>query len=212
MADAVVLNAQSRESSGTRVSKALRKKGRIPAVVYGHKEATVALSISNDEVSKAVRHGTRVVDLKFETKTEKALIREVQFDHLGMEILHVDFARVSVDERILVDVRIELRGTAPGLTQGGALSQPLHNLHVECLAIAIPDSIRVNIAELQLNQAIHVSDLKLPEGVVVKNEADAIVIQCVPQVVEAEEPGLATDVAEPEIIGKKAEADEEAAE
>src|SRR5206468_4967888 len=87
------------------------------------------------------------------------------WDHLGKDVLHIDFERVSADERIEVPVRIELKGIAPGVTGGGILDQPLHTVMVECLAISIPDSIRVNINELQLGAAIHVKDLTLPEGV-----------------------------------------------
>src|SRR5439155_17618767 len=97
--------------------------------------------------------------------------------HLGKEVLHVDFMRVSQDERIEVPVRIELKGIAPGVTGGGILDQPLHTLTVECLAIRIPDSIRVNINELQLGAAIHVKDLTLPEGVKALADPDAIVVQ-----------------------------------
>jgi large subunit ribosomal protein L25 len=214
MAEAVVLNAQDRQGNGTRLARKLRKNKQIPAILYGHGEATLPLTLPGDEISRLVRHGVRIVDLKTSKGTEKALLREVQYDHLGMEILHVDFARVSADERILIDVRVELRGTAPGIAQGGTIQQPLHNLHVECLAIAIPDSIRVPLGELQLNQAIHVKDLKLPEGVVVKNDPDAIVVQCTPQIVEAAAPGEAvpgSESAEPEVIGRaKAEEESEA--
>src|SRR5439155_13824961 len=156
MAESVTLVAQARESRGKHEARRMRKKGQIPAVVYGHKEATISVAVGWDELYKAIRHGGRVVDLQADGKTEKALIRDVQWDHLGLDILHVDFARVAADERIKIAVRIELRGTAPGVTAGGVLDQPLHNLDIECLAIAVPDSIRVSIAELQIGQAIHV--------------------------------------------------------
>lgn len=214
MADAVVLSAQHRDEHGTHQARRMRKAGKIPAVLYGHKEATVPLTLSRDELYKAVRHGVRLVDVKQENKTEKALIRDVQWDPLGHDILHVDFARVSVDERIEVDVRVELRGTAPGVTAGGVLNQPLHTLNVECLAISIPESIRVSIAALQIEQAIYVKDLTIPEGVKVLNDPDAIVVQCAPKVVEevAAVPGAlpTAEQAEPEVIGRqKAEEGEE---
>jgi large subunit ribosomal protein L25 len=216
MAEAVVLTAQQRQEHGSRSARKLRQSGLIPAVIYGHKEATVALSLSNDELSKAIRRGVRLVDVKQGGKLEKALIREVQWDALGVDILHVDFARVSIDERIEVEVRVELRGTAPGVTAGGVLNQPLHTLKIECLAISIPESIRANIAGLQLEQAIHVKDLTVPEGVKVLNDPDAIVVQCAPKVVEevaapgVAAPGIAAEQAEPEVIGRpKAEEGEE---
>src|SRR5262245_41328820 len=220
MAESVILTAQPRQQFGTHNARRQRKAGAVPAVLYGHKEATIPLAMSRDELYKAIRQGVRLVDVKQGDKMEKALIRDVQWDPLGHDILHVDFARVSMDERIQVDVRVELRGTAPGVTGGGVLNQPLHNLKVECLAIAIPESIRVSITELQLEQAIHVKELTLPEGVKVLNDADAIVVQCVPKIVEevAPAPGAAVapaaESAEPELIGRKKpeEAEEEPAE
>lgn len=215
MAESVLLVAQPRPGRGTRQARKLRKEGLIPAVVYGHKEETLSLAVPRDELYRAVRHGTRVVDLQAGSSSEKALIREVQWDHLGHDILHVDFTRVSADERIAIEVRLELRGTAPGLAQGGVLDQALHTLKVECPALSPPDSIRVNLGELMLGQAIHVRDLKLPEGVTALTDADAVVIQVVQKKVEEEAaaPAAAPTTAEPEVIGRKAgEEKEEGAE
>src|SRR2546427_207013 len=114
MAEAVVLATQERKENGTRNARRLRRQGRVPGVVYGHGEATISVSLAADELIKAIRHGVRVVDLAVAGKKDKALIRELQWDPLGHDILHVDFARVSADERITVEVRLELRGTAPG--------------------------------------------------------------------------------------------------
>jgi large subunit ribosomal protein L25 len=211
MAESVTLAAQSRSTSGTHEARRMRKKGLIPAVVYGHKEATLAVTVNRDDLYKVVRHGVRVVDLQAEGKTEKALIRDVQWDHLGLDILHVDFARVAADERIKIEVRIELRGTAPGVTAGGVLDQPIHSLVVECLAIAVPESIRVPIAELLIGQAIHVKDLKLPEGVTTAVDPDAIVVQVAAPKAEEEAATVApvAEQAEPEVIGRKEKAEEE---
>jgi large subunit ribosomal protein L25 len=207
MAESVTLDAQKREGSGTRAAERLRKQGRVPAVVYGHKEATVSLSVGRDDLLSALRHGARVVDLKTDGSAETALIREVQWDHLGKEVLHVDFARVSKDERIHVSVRIELRGIAPGVTAGGVLDQPLHAVEIECLAVSIPESIRVNVGELQMDGSIHVRDLHLPEGVVALTDPDAVVVHVAPKQVEPEAPAAAAPAAgaaEPEVIGRKA--------
>jgi large subunit ribosomal protein L25 len=202
MAQTLVLSASERGTYGTRIARRLRKSGLVPAVIYGHKEATVSVSLRRDELTKAIRTGVRLVDLQLGEKgLEKALIRDVQWDYLGADVLHVDFARVAADEKILIDVRVELRGTAPGIAHGGNLVQPLHSLHVECLVTNIPESIRVSVNELELNQAIHVNQLKLPEGVTVKNDPEAIVVQVVPQQVEVVAPVVAAE-GEPEVIGK----------
>src|SRR5712692_11804189 len=156
MAESVVLVTQPREGRGSQAARRLRRQGLVPAVVYGHKEETLCVVLPLEDVEKAIRHGVRVVDLTVNSKQEKALIRDVQWDHLGKDLLHVDFTRVAVDERITVAVPLEIRGVAPGVNAGGTLDQPIHTLSVECLAVSIPESIRVNVAELQIGGAIHV--------------------------------------------------------
>jgi large subunit ribosomal protein L25 len=206
MAESVLLVAQARDKVGTHQARRLRKQGLIPAVVYGHKEETLSLSVQGEDVYRAIRRGVRIVDLQAGGKTEKALIRDVQWDHLGQDVLHVDFARVSADERIAIEVRLEIRGTAPGVAQGGVLDQPLHTLKVECPALSPPESVRVNVGELQLGQAVHVKDLKLPDGVAALNDPDTVVVHVTQKAVveEVAAPAAAPTSTEPEVIGRKA--------
>ncbi len=188
----------------------MRRKGLIPAVIYGHKEAAVSIALSAEEIEKIIRHGVHVVDLQLDGKTEKALIREVQWDHLGKDLLHVDFNRIAADERVVVTVPLTIRGTAPGIAAGGVLDQPLHSLSVECLAVQVPESIRVNVGELQLGQFIHVKDLVLPEGVKAMADPDQVVVHvAAKQVEEAAPAAAATEAAEPELIGRQKAAEEE---
>ncbi len=215
MAEAFVLDVQDRKNIGTNAAKQLRKQGLVPAVIYGHGEGTASLSVPGDTLAKAIRHGVRIYDVTLAGAVQKALLREIQWDPLGHAILHADFYRVSADETITLDVRVELRGTAPGVAAGGVLVLQIHSLSVECLIINIPESIRVSLTELQIDQAIHVRDLKLPEGVKVKNDPDAIVVQVSQKVVEEEAAATAVapgEAAEPEVIGKAKAEDEEAAE
>ncbi len=210
MADTLQLKTEPRTGQGSRDADRLRKAGRVPAVVYGHKEATVAITVSRDELAAALRHHARTVDLLVDGKTETALIQEVQHDHLGSGLMHVDFRRVSRDERVRTTVDIELRGTAPGATGGGVLDQPLHKIHVECPAVSIPDSIRVRIDGLLLGQAIHVKELELPAGVKALDDPDLVVVQVKMQQVPVVEPTAApteagATAAEPEVITKKKE-------
>jgi large subunit ribosomal protein L25 len=212
MAEAFVLDVQERTKHGTNAAKQLRKKGLVPAVIYGHGEGTASLAVPGEILYKAIRQGVRIFDVTVGGAMQKALLRDVQWDPLGHDVLHADFYRVSADETITLEVRVELRGTAPGVIAGGVLVQPIHSLSVECLVVAIPESIRVSLTELQLNEAIHVRDLKLPEGVKVKNEPDAIVVQISQKIVEEEAaPAVAAvEGTEPEVIGaKEKEAEEE---
>lgn len=208
MAEIVVLQSEPRTGNGSRKADKLRKLGKIPAVVYGHKEETVSIAVPHDELLAAVRHNTRVVDLAVGGKTEKAQIVELQWDYLGKDVLHVDFKRVSADERIEQTVPIEVRGIAPGVAEGGRLDQPLHTLRVECPALNIPASIRVTINELHIDGAIHVRELKLPEGVKALTDPDAIVIHVIRPKAEAAPGTEPTGGVEPEVIGRKKEEEE----
>lgn len=210
MAELAVLKISKREGRGTHRAEKLRLSGLVPGVVYGHKQETLSVALSRDALLGAIRHGARVVDLQPETGVaEKAQIVEVQWDHLGQDVLHVDFRRVSADERIHLTVPIELRGIAPGVTGGGALDQPLHALEIECPAIHVPESIRVNIGELQLGAAIHVRDLTLPPDVKALADPDAIVVHVTVQQAEPEAAVEPTPgQAEPEIVGRRVAAEE----
>lgn len=206
MAETASLQSEKRDTRGSRHAAKLRKTGKVPAVVYGHKEETLAISVSHDALMSAIRHNARVVDLTVGGKTEKAQIVELQWDHLGKDVLHVDFKRVSADERIEQIIPIELRGIAPGVAEGGRLDQPMHTLKVECPALNIPTSIRVPINDLHLEGAVHVRDLKLPEGVTALTDPDAIVVHIVKPKVEAAAPAAgeaAATTAEPEVITRK---------
>jgi large subunit ribosomal protein L25 len=210
MAESVVLVTQPREGRGSQKARQLRRQGLVPGVVYGHKRAAVSIALPVEELDNAIRHGARVVDLQTGKDLQKALIKEVQWDYLGKEIIHVDFARVAADERVKVVVPLEMRGIAPGVSAGGMLDQPMHTLEVECLVSSVPDSIRVNINELQVGQAIHLRDVVFPEGVKPLADPDAIVIQVTAPQAEAEAPAVAAaEQAEPEVIGRQKEAEEE---
>ena len=210
MADAVTIAVEARDpaknkGTGSRVSRKLRAQGKIPAIVYGHKQAPQPITIGRDEVWQMIKKSTHLAQLKIGDATEMVLVRDVQWDHLGKEIIHLDFARVSADETIETEVKLELHGTAPGISEGGVLDFLVHTLAVKCRANAIPDTIRVVIDDLHLNAAIHVRDLKLPEGVTTDVDPELTVAHVTTPraAVEPTAPGATS--AEPEVIGRKAE-------
>ena len=211
MSTATKISAQKRDKSGSTHCNRLRLQGIVPANVYGHGEEPVKISVPADTARPLVMSGHKVVDLEIDGKTEKALLRDVQWDTFSKHLIHMDFMRIDATQRIVVDVPIHLKGTAPGTLTGGILEQPLHALHVDCLAIEVPDEIAVRIGTLEIDQAIHVRDLTdLPPSLKIKNPADAVIVQCVmPQVEEA--PAAAPAAAEPEVVGKKPGAEEGAA-
>jgi len=211
MAETLTLKTEPRQGKGTRDAARLRKAGRIPGIVYGHKQTPAAVSVARDELLSALRHHARTLNLVVGGKSDTVLIQEVQHNHLGSDVLHVDFRRVSRDERVRTTVDIELRGVAPGTNSGGVLDQPLHSVHVECSAVAIPESIRVKIDSLLIGMAIHVKELDLPPGVKILDDPDLVVVQVKQQhvpVVEAAPVAPAAEgavAAEPEVITKKKE-------
>jgi large subunit ribosomal protein L25 len=207
MAQTATIVAKGRSELGSRANKRLRESGLIPAVVYGHKEAVVTVSLPKKETVNHLEHGTHLFDLQLDGKSEKVLVKEVQYDHLGLEVLHVDFARVSLDEKVHVTVPLELKGTPKGESQGAKLQQLVADLHIECLVTEIPDAIRHNVTDLEKDSVLHVRDLKLPTGVKVLLDGE-VLLATVREIVEHDTG--AEVVAEPEVIGKKKE-DEAAA-
>jgi len=181
MADAVKIQVETRDSqknkgTGTRVSRRLRKLGRVPAIIYGHKQDPVPVSVPRESVWEMIKKSTHLAELSFNGSTETVLVRDVQWDHLGKEIIHLDFARVSADESIETEVRLDVRGTPPGVNEGGVLEVLVHELRVTCRANAIPDSIRVEVGHLHLDQELKVKDLILPPGVTVDAEPELLLM------------------------------------
>lgn len=199
------IKAEPRSELGTRAVRRLREAGRIPATVYGHGEAPLNISLVVRDVQTVVAHGTHVLNVDMGGKLQACLLKDVQFDHLGAIPMHVDFSRIDLNERVRVKVPLEMRGQAKGLGEGGSIEQQIIDLEVECLAVNIPDSIRVNVTNLGVHQALHVRELELPEGVTAVHDGDSIVVLC-REITEkaAAAPAVegAEGAAEPEVIAK----------
>ena len=187
----------------------------MPGIIYGHKEENAAVAVSAEELDRAIRvlHA-RMLSLEMNGKQETVLIREVQWDPFGKQMMHVDFERKSASEKVKVTIPVELRNT-PKVTGGGVLDQPLHTLHIECPLGSIPEAIRIDITNLVLGEPIHVKELSLPEGVRVLEAPEAVVVQLklpgieavVAPTVVAAAPGATP--AEPEVIKKEKKVEEE---
>ncbi|MBN1490989.1 MAG: 50S ribosomal protein L25 [Phycisphaerae bacterium] len=206
------LTAESRKAAGSRAAARLRKEGKLPGIVYGHKEEPQAVALSLHALELALQHGAHLLELNLDGVTQQVLIKEVQYDHLGTTPVHVDLARVSLDERVNVKVSVELRGTAKGIKEGGILDLTLADIEVQCAVASIPETLRVDVSELGIGQSLHVRDLKLPDGVEAMDAPELVVctvrMPITAEAVEAAEEGEGT--AAPEVIGRKEK--EEAAE
>jgi large subunit ribosomal protein L25 len=189
------------KGTGSRVARRLRAAGRIPAVIYGHKKAVIPVSLVRGDVWKMIKTPGHLADIEVGGLTETVLIRDVQWDHLGKEILHLDFSRVSAEEVIETEVAVELRGQAAGVANGGILEHLVHSLSINCRAGAIPDSIKIDVSQLDVDQGIHVRDLILPTDVTVNADAEVLLVHVVMRAA-AEEPAApeAETAAGPEVI------------
>jgi large subunit ribosomal protein L25 len=206
----LILKAEVREQSGSKYAGKLRKSGRIPAVVYGHKQKPVAISLDAHSFIEGLHHGRRLMDIQIGKDTQKILVKDLQYDHLGKDVIHVDMMRVDVAEMVRVAVPIELKGTAKGTHEGGIVEEHMDHLEIECKATDIPETIIVSVKELGVGDVLHARDISLPEGVKLVSSPEALLITChvvaaakTAEEVEEEAP------AAPEVIG---EAKEEEAE
>lgn len=206
-----VLKAQARESRGSSIARRLRGEGKVPGVLYGHGQEVVKLALGNEEMMNVLNSGHQLVAIELDGKTERALVKAAQFDTWGKELLHVDFTRVALDELVHVTVEIISHGTPKGTLAGAVLEQPLRRLEIACRADDIPENIKVEVTNLDVNDRISVKDLTLPTGVKATADPDAIVFLVQETREEVIAPAAPTEAgaAEPEVIGK---AEKEAAE
>ncbi len=201
------LTVEIREDFGTTASRRLRKSGKIPAILYGHGEENVGLTVSAEEVAAAIRHGSRLVDLTGAV-TESALIKEVHWDAFGIEVLHLDFTRTSKTESVEITVLVELRGVAPGTKLGGVVQHQQHELEIVCPAGSIPEKVEANINSLEIGDVITAGELELPVGASLLTDPAEIIVQCVEAEEEREEELEEAAPGEPEVIGRQEEDEE----
>jgi len=212
---AEALKVKRREKIGGSNNRRLREQGQVPAILYGHGEANVNLAVESAAVMLVIRHGGKLVKLEGAV-SEGAFIKSVQWDVYGKDLLHLDLLRVSETELVRTTVRVELKGTAVGLGEGGVIEHVVHELDIECPAAAVPEKIVINITELHLGSAIHSKEVPLPQGARVLSDGEAVVVHCIAPHIVAEEPTAAAvpepGAAEPELIRKEKPAEEEAEE
>ncbi|MDR1958833.1 MAG: 50S ribosomal protein L25 [Planctomycetaceae bacterium] len=205
MVEVETLKVEIRNTLGKRNNRRLRKDGKIPAVLYGHKQENVSLAVPADNLAAVIRHGNRFVQLGGALR-EKALIKECQWDTWGQNVLHLDLARVGEHEKIKVHVALELRGDAPGVKEGGVVKHHIHSVEMECEAASVPEKIEVNINHLELNHAIHINELEIPAGSTIFEEPAAVVVSCDPAVeISDEDLEAKADGEQPEVISRKKE-------
>ena len=200
------LKGEPREPGGKHANERLRRRGMIPAVIYGHGETPETVAVSLHDLESALEHMAHVVRLDIDGSGREYLLKDVQYDHLQRTPLHVDLMRVDAAERVHVKVAIELRGTPAGTHHGGVLIQQITDLDIECPLNAIPDTLRVNVAHLDVNQAVHVREIELPEGAraLVDLEAIVVAVRYKREAAPVEAAPAEGEPAQPEVIGRVA--------
>jgi len=192
------IEVAKRDVLGSRAMIKIREKGLIPAILYGHGQENVCLTVSLDTVNSLIKHGTKLVTLTGDV-SDTALLRSVQWSSMGDHIIHVDFARVSQTEDVEVVLPIRLHGET---TAGGQLRFVTHEIQVRCSAMKIPEYLLCEIGSLRVGQSIHVSELTLPEGAEALTPGSVVIVQMAAVAGEAAADGTAL-TAEPELIRKE---------
>ena len=215
----VVLNAEVREETGKH-AKLIRNEGKVPGVYYSHGEENINIKASMVSLAPLVFGSeTRIIDLHLSNGAiRKAILRDVQFDPVSDRPIHFDLQGLHEDEKLTIEVPVVLTGGIPiGVRNGGLLQHSIHKIRVSCLPKDIPSKIEIDVANLEMNRAVHVRDLNVPSVTMLENMDAAVVGVIPPTIVKEPEPGIVPaeeELKEPEVVGKgkKAEEGEEGAE
>ena len=169
--------------------KRLRKEGKIPAVLYGHKEKTKRIYVEHKSfksVLDALKKETVIVNLKVGSKSYPCVIKSLQQNPLNEELMHIDFQHIHKKERVRASVPIHVTGKAPGIEKGGILDMHLHEVVVRCLPDDLPSNLDVDVSTLDLGEAKHLRDLKTPNLEFELSLDTTVVSVLVPRAIEAE--------------------------
>ncbi|CAI8377632.1 MAG TPA: 50S ribosomal protein L25 [Rhodobiaceae bacterium] len=169
MADILNLSAQKRDGAGKGNARALRGEGRIPAVIYGEKKDPESISVAVNELTKIYNTGrllNTLLDVDVDGKKHRVIARDVQLHPVRDTILHADFLRLGKGAKIAVEVAVTFLNeeTCPGLKSGGVLNVVRYSVELNCPADNIPETIELDLAEAQMGDSIHISEVSLPDG------------------------------------------------
>ena len=205
------IDVTTREERGRLQMRQVRCNGGIPGVIYGRGGEARSLTLPGRVFQKMVLTHHKLFELQFKDGSkEEAFLQDMQWDMLSDELVHVDFKRIDLNEKMRVQVELRFVGVAKGIAKNGAFAAPLHMLDVECLPANLPEQIRVVVNDLDVGDTLHVKELQLPEGVVALEDGETVVCQVSLRAAESsdEEGEEAEGAGEPEVIGGKPDAGE----
>jgi large subunit ribosomal protein L25 len=208
------LSIETRQKLGTGGATALRRHGKIPAVLYGHGTAPQHVALDARAFDDILHHGGRnsIITLTDGAKKgETALVRELQLDPVTRRVIHADLLRVSADEAVTVELPVVTVGTPRGVREfGGVMDVLMHALEIEGPANRIPEHLEIDVSELGIHEHVTASQVKLPNGFTMITPADTLVVAIEPSRTERELEEAAagpTEAAEPEIVGAETPAE-----
>lgn len=208
----IILNGTTRTTNGKGHARALRREGRIPAVVYGHSEP-VSLSVEAREFHKQFHtvSESQLITLKLEKDERTVLIKDYTEDITNGNIFHIDFFEVEAGKKLHTRIAVELEGSPVGVREGGILEHTLYEVDIECLPKDIPEHLIVDVSALNQGDSIHIGDITVPPGVTILNNATQTVVSVTTPraIVEDEEGEEEVDAADVPVIGEEAEGGDE---
>ena len=212
MAD-LQISAEPRTKLGGSTANQLRNQGRVPGVLYGHGEASIPFHVKELDLRPLIyTHETHTVSLTVGGETHRSILREVQFHPVTDRVSHIDLIIIRADEKIKIDVPINLVGSAAGVKDGGILDFVLHKVTIEVLPDKIPAHIDVDVSNLKINHSVHVSDLPATADYVITADPHAVIVTIAPpKAAEEATPAAGAEavITEPEQIKAKGKKEEE---
>ncbi len=213
----VYLKAEERDLMGKQQVKHLRKEGVVPGIVYGKKIKNESVQVSHEDLIKILHTSAgenAIIKLDIIDKNGKAtnksgslnvILKEIQQHPITTDIIHVDFAEISLTEKIEVKVQIKIKGEPVGVVKdNGVFEAPLRELSIECLPTDIPEEITVDVESLEIGDTLHVKDIVSPKGVSILDDPErTVVLVAAPKEEEEEEEEEEEVLEEPEVIGEK---------
>ncbi len=207
------VQVELRQKTGKGAARSLRRKGKIPAVVYGKtidpQPLTVDLEGIQNKLNSNAIFNLKIIDKDENQREEIAMVKDYQKDVIKGKIIHVDFQKISMDEKISIEVPIKLIGDAKGVQEGGVLQQLMREVAIEVLPENIPDELELDISELDVGDSLQVGDLDVGEDIdLVDSPEEVIVTVVTPSEEIEEEEEIEDEFIEPEVIGEEDEEEE----
>jgi len=186
----LTINATKKVASGEKAVRAVKKEGKIPSVIYtkGYNQPIAIPMTELKFVKRARFSGNMIVNIAIEGEKEpvSSVIQAFQLHPLSDEVIHIDFKRINLNEKLIVAVPVRLVGESVGVKHGGIIDQNMFSMHVKCLPLDMPDELFVDITDLECAHSLHVGAIKLPEGVEPAEDHEATVVTCSVAVKEEE--------------------------